>query len=174
MMMSFDDCEYESRGTPYIFLFIIIVLFSILIFKIYTLQTQVYDIEAKMDLLKIFVKSKFTEQIKVTFEKELQKQEIKQEPVIETKADVMKETKDLVKENKKSLSEIFHDLKVHDEKSLVKQDDKIDKINEKVTNDKVENTYESKKVDKDIIEEEEEIEEKKEKILKKRGKKIRI
>ena len=172
--MSFDDCEYESRGTPYIFLFIIIVLFSILIFKIYTLQTQVYDIEAKMDLLKIFVKSKFTEQIKVTFEKELQKQEIKQEPVIETKADVMKETKDLVKENKKSLSEIFHDLKVHDEKSLVKQDDKIDKINEKVTNDKVENTYESKKVDKDIIEEEEEIEEKKEKILKKRGKKIRI
>lgn len=173
--MSFDDCEYESRGTPYIFLFIIIVLFSILIFKIYTLQTQVYDIEAKMDLLKIFVKSKFTEQIKVTFEKELQKQEIKQEPVIETKADVMKETKDFVKENKKSLSEIFHDLKVHDEKSLVKQDDKInDKINEKVEdNDKVENTYENKKVDKDI-EEEEEIEEKKEKILKKRGKKIRI
>jgi len=163
-MMYFDDCEYESSNTNYIFLFSLIMLFSILIFKIYKLQTQVYDLEAKMDLLKIFVKSKFTEQIKVSFENRDQhkddKENIKNEEVTNEKFEK--------KEDKKSLSEIFHDLKVQNEKKIIKEDK--EKINDKNDDEKDKDFKEDIK-DKDVNEEEEE---KKEKVLKKRVKKSRI
>ena len=157
-MMYFDDCEYESSNTNYIFLFSLIVLFSILIFKIYTLQTQVYDLEAKMDLLKIFVQSKFTEQIKVSFENNQHKEDKEKD----IKNEITNE-KFEKKEDKKSLSEIFHDLKVQDEK-IIKEEDK-----EKINDEKDKDFKEDIK-DKD----DEEEEEKKEKVLKKHVKKSRI
>jgi hypothetical protein len=130
------------------------------------LQTQVFDLEAKMDLLKIFVKSKFTEQIKVTFEKELQKEN----PAVIKKKEEVKEE---LKEDKKTLSEIFHDLKNQDEKSVKVNIYKKQDLNDDYEDDKLEkDNNKDDKLEEDL--EEVNKEEKKEKVLKKRGKKIRI
>jgi hypothetical protein len=165
----FEECVYEStaQSFPFMFLFSLIILFALLIFKVYTLQTQVLDLEAKIDLIKIFVKSKLIDDVK------------------EEKPEEIKENKKVGKDDKKSsvfekktLSEIFQDLKSFDVKKQTDlhedEDFDDDEIDEKVQDDKLD-----KDEDKEIENKEIETKEKEElkndiKVVKKKVKKTRI
>lgn len=108
----FDECVYEStaQSFPFVFLFSLIILFAILIFKVYTLQIQVFDLEAKIDLIKIFVKSKIVDDEKIKSDGD----EKKDKKVVKS-----------FEFEKKTLSEIFKDLKTNDEK--IQADEKLKK-----------------------------------------------
>ena len=170
----FEDCVYEStaQSFPFMFLFSLIILFALLIFKVYTLQTQVLDLEAKIDLIKIFVKSKLIDNVKE--EKFDEIKEIKKVGKDDKKSNHEKNDKKSSVFEKKTLSEIFQDLKSLDVKNQTDlhedEDSDNNEIDEKEQNDKLD-----KDEDKEIETKEKEVDLKNDiKVVKKKVKKTRI